>query len=108
MRTRVGVIGAGISIVGAAALVGTHAFWGWRLLVAIPMFVGAMGFFQARAHTCVAFVASGLKVMGDSRKSAQRVTDPAELAAFRKKARVIYAQGFALTAVVVALVLALP
>ena len=108
MRNRVGVIGTALTLLAAAALLETHVYWPWRLLVGLPMFIGAMGFFQARAHTCVAFVASGIKVMGDSRDDAQKVTDPAEVAAFRKKARAIYAQGLALTAVVVALVLALP
>ncbi len=108
MRNRVGVIGTVATLLLAGALLETHVFWAWRLLVALPMFVGAMGFFQARAHTCVAFVASGIKVLGDSRDDAVMVTDPAEAAAFRAKARLIYAQGAALTALVVALVLALP
>jgi hypothetical protein len=108
MRNRVGVVGVALTFLTAAALLETHAWWPLRFLVALPMFVGAMGFFQARAHTCVAFVASGIKVMGDSRDQSVRVTDPAETAAFKKRARVIYAQGLALTAVVVALVLVLP
>ena len=107
-RNLVGVVGTVIAVLLTAGLLETHAFWPWRLLVGLPMFVAAMGFFQARAHTCVAFVASGIKVMGDSRDDAVKVTDVAEVAAFKAKARVIYTQGLALTVVVVALVLALP
>ena len=108
MRNRVGVVGTVLTLLGAAALLEAHALWPWRALLALPMYVGAMGFVQARAHTCVAFAASGIKVMGDSRADQVRVTDPAEQAAFRKQARVLYAQGLAVTVLVVGLVLALP
>jgi|GEM_PF-3312548 len=67
-----------------------------------------MGFLQAGAHTCVAFVASNVKVMGETRASGVAVTDPAERAAFRKKARGIYLRALAATAVVVGLFLLLP
>lgn len=79
-----------------------------RLTLALPLMVGAMGILQARARTCVAFVAADIKVMGDSHADRVKVTDAAERAAFRKKARVIYAKGLGATAVVVALFMLLP
>jgi hypothetical protein len=106
-RNRIGVVGSALTMLVAAAVLETHAAWPWRLLVGLPAMVAAMGFLQARAHTCVAFVAANIKVMGDS-KSGQQVVDLAERDAFRRKARLIYAQGFAATAVIVAIVLALP
>jgi hypothetical protein len=106
-RNRVGVVCTALTLLSAAALLETRAAWIWRLTIALPAGMAAMGFLQARAHTCVAFVASNIKVMGDA-KSRVDVTSDAERAAFRKKARTIYLQGAAATAVVVGLFLLLP
>jgi hypothetical protein len=106
-RKRVGVICSALTLLSAAALLETHAAWPWRLLVALPASIAAMGFLQAHARTCVAFVAANVTVMGD-RSSKVDVTAEAERAAFRKKARTIYLQGALATAVVVGLLLLLP
>lgn len=106
-RNRIGVVFSALTLLSAAALLETHAAWPWRLILAIPAGVAAMGFLQARAHTCVAFVGANIKVMGDSSSKAD-VTDQAERAAFQKKARTIYLQGLLATVVVVGLFLLLP
>ncbi len=106
-RNQVGVIFSALTLLTAALLVETHVGWPLRLLIAVPASIAALGFLQARAHTCVAFVGANVKVMGDARSKVE-VTDEAERAAFRKKARTIYAQGAGVTAVVVALFLLLP
>ena len=107
-RNRIGAGGAILTLFLAVLVVAEHLGWPYRLAIGFPALVSAMGFFQARAHTCVAFVASGIKVMGDSRDSAQRVVDPAEKAAFRRAAAGIYARGFVAAAAVVAVLLVLP
>lgn len=108
LRNRVGVFGLALTALLAGALLETRAPLATRLTLALPLMVSAMGFLQARARTCVAFVRADIKVMGDSRKDGIAVTDPAERAAFRKKARGIYAKGFGVTAVLVALFMLLP
>jgi hypothetical protein len=107
-RVRIGYVWSGAALVGGAVLVAIHAPWPSRLLIGIPMLVGAMGFIQARAHRCVAFVSANIKVMGDCRRDRIAVTDDAERAAFRKKAWRLNFQGLAVTAVVVGLFLLLP
>lgn len=106
-RNQIGVVCSALTLLSAAALLETHAAPGWRLLIGLPASAAAMGFLQARARTCVAFVGANVKVMGD-RSSRVGVTDEAERAAFRKKARTLYLQGAAATAVVVGLFLLLP
>ena len=108
LRVRIGWVGTVLTVATAAALLATRASWPVRLLVALPAATAAMGFLQARAKTCVAFAKANLKVLGDSRKDAVAVTDPAERAAFARTARTIYLQALGVTAAVVALVLALP
>lgn len=107
-RNRIGVFFTAVTVLAAGALLETHAPFWVRLTIALPAMIAAMGFLQARAHTCVAFAAANIKVMGDSRADKVDVTTPLERAAFRKKARVIYAQGLGATAVVVALFMLIP
>ena len=108
MRLRFGIGASTLTLLLGAALIGSHAAWPWRLLLALPASMGALGLLQARAHTCVAFVAANIKVMGDSRASRVDVVSDAERAAFRKKAREIYLQGVLATAAVVGVFLLLP
>jgi hypothetical protein len=75
----------------------------WRLLVFLPVWAAAIGFYQVRAKTCVALAARGLKNMdgGD-----EEVTDTGELQQIRAQSRRVHILS-ALTAVVVAALLAL-
>lgn len=107
-RKRHGVAFTVVSVLVAGALLKSDAQWPARLTLALPVMLAAMGFLQARARTCVAFVAGNIKVMGDSRGDRVRVTDENERAAFKQKARMLVAQGAAVTAVVVALFLLVP
>lgn len=92
-----------IAICVAGSLVVFNAPRPWRLLVFLPTWAAAIGFFQVSAKTCVALAARGLKNMdaGD-----EEITDPRELDQVRKQSRVVHIRS-ALTAVVVAAVLAL-
>jgi hypothetical protein len=75
----------------------------WRLLVFLPAWASALGFFQASAKTCVALAARGLKNMdaGD-----EPITDPTELKRVRAQSRAVHVRA-ALTAAVVAALFAL-
>jgi hypothetical protein len=75
----------------------------WRLLVFLPAWAAAIGFFQVSARTCVALAARGLKNMdaGD-----EPITDPSELKQVRAQSRAVHIRA-ALSAVAVAVLLAL-
>jgi hypothetical protein len=70
---------------------------GWRLLVFLPAWGAAIGFFQVSARTCVALAARGLKNMD---KGDEPITDPRELSQVRAQSRGVHIRA-ALTAVVV-------
>jgi hypothetical protein len=50
-RMGVGVVGFGISLALGATLIAGGAAPRWRLLLALPLFVAALGYFQARDKT---------------------------------------------------------
>jgi hypothetical protein len=58
-RVRVGFVSLGISVALLVALVALRAPWYWRLLLFLPASLSAVGFLQARRHTCVARAAEG-------------------------------------------------
>jgi hypothetical protein len=75
----------------------------WRLLVFLPAWGAAIGFFQVSAKTCVALAARGLKNLdtGD-----EAITDARELSQVRAQSRGVHIRAV-LTAVGVAIVLTL-
>jgi hypothetical protein len=107
LRVRIGFIGAGITVLMAGGLIETHAAWFFRLFVAMPAFLGAIGFFQATAQTCVAFARKGIIVLGD-RSDAKRVDSEELKARIAAQARRVYINAFLATAVTVAVVLVIP
>ena len=89
MRMTIGIIGA-IATLGALAAVVVMRTPLWvHALIMLPASVSAAGFFQAYAHTCVQFAAQDIKVLGDSRKDAVKVTAD-EKAQIAKQARAVY------------------
>ena len=50
-RLGIGLVGFGISLALGAALIVGGAAHGWRMLLALPLFVAALGYFQARDKT---------------------------------------------------------
>ncbi len=104
-RNLVGVAGALITVLTVGALVETHASVLMRLVVIAPAFLAAMGFLQARAHTCVAFARQGIRVLEDS---PERVTDDGMSTRIAAQARKVYAQAFAAVAALTLLVMAIP
>ena len=77
----------------------------WRLLVFLPTWAAAIGFFQVRAKTCVALAARGLKNMdaGD-----EAITDPRELDQVRAQSRGVHIRSIAAGLIVAALLALLP
>jgi len=75
----------------------------WRLLVFLPAWAAAIGFFQVSEQTCVALAARGLRNMdqGD-----QEIADPQELERVRAQSRQVYLRA-TLSAAVAAILLAL-
>ena len=55
----------------------------WYLGAAVPFFLGALGYFQAREQTCVFLAAVGQRNLD---AGAERITDAAELARVRAEA----------------------
>jgi hypothetical protein len=77
----------------------------WRLLVFLPAWAAAIGFFQVRARTCVALAARGLKNMdaGD-----EKITDQLELERVRTQSRAVHIRAASVAGAVAALLAALP
>jgi hypothetical protein len=92
-----------IAICVAGCLLLFNAPRPWRLLVFLPTWAAAIGFFQVSARTCVALAARGLKNMdtGD-----EEIRDPRELDRVRAQSRAVHIRA-AVTGVVVAAVLIL-
>jgi len=100
-RLIAGVLFLLVAAGAAAALILSGAPRPWRLLVFLPAWVAALGFYQVSAHTCVALAARGLKNMdaGD-----EVVTDAGELARMRTQARAVHIRA-ALTALAAAVLI---
>jgi hypothetical protein len=99
-------IGSTTMAIGAALavyLVASGAPRPWRLLVLLPLWVGAIGLFQAKEKTCVALTARGMRNMdaGD-----EVVTNASELEQMRAQARKVHIESF-LTALLLTLLVAL-
>jgi len=75
----------------------------WRLLIFLPAWASAIGFFQVSARTCVALAARGLRNMdsGD-----EQISDATELAQVRAQSRAVHIRAV-LSAVIVAVLLTL-
>jgi len=105
MRVRVGVSFLVAGVILAAILLIMSVARPWRLVVFAPLWIGAIGVFQARAKTCVALVARGERNMD---AGAEPVRDPAALEQMRAQARSVYVRSLVVAAVLSALVVAAP
>jgi hypothetical protein len=100
----------GFFFLAIAVCVGVSLIWfnaprPWRLLIFLPAWASAIGFFQVRAKTCVALAARGLKNMdaGDA-----EITDPTELTTVRAQSRGVHIRAILSAAVVAALLALMP
>ena len=104
-RHRAGV--AGLLLGALVAL----AAWTMGLPLAVRaasapfFFVGSLGIFQARAHTCVALASRGVRDMDDGPEG---IADAAELVAVRAQARSVLVRSVIATLVLTAGAFGLP
>jgi|UniRef100_UPI00404B8066 hypothetical protein len=108
-RRQAAVVGfvVSLSLATVLLLVGTPAGDPVRLLVAIPLTGAAIGWVQARRRFCMAYGLAGTFNLGKIGEMS-RVSDQAALAADRRTALVIAAQGLAIGVVGATLFFLLP
>jgi hypothetical protein len=104
-RRRSGRIGLAASIVLAIGLVLVGAPTWSRLLLALPLYLGAIGFIQARDRFCVGFAAAGITNF-EAVGTTHTIADEAARQADRRHARGLLARSAAI-AVIGAVVFAL-
>lgn len=110
-RTRIGVMGAAVTVVLGAGLLALDTHPALMLLLALPAFVAATGFIQGRTRFCAGYGMSGMSNFGDDRSSVERTELDPELAADKARARritrnaVLIGLAVALLAVALATVL---
>jgi len=100
----------GVFFLAIAVCVGVCLIWfnaprPWRLLIFLPAWASAIGFFQVSAKTCVALAARGLKNLdaGD-----EAITDPTELTTVRAQSRRVHIHAVLSAAMIAALLALLP
>lgn len=60
----------------------------WSAIILLPVFIGSgLGLFQAKYRTCVKFAAQGVCDLGSG---VQKVTDPQDIEAMRRQARLVW------------------
>lgn len=84
-RRRAGIVGIGVTLVLAVAMIAVGTPPLVRLAIAVPLAVGILGFLQARARFCVAYGLGGLRNF-DALGSESRVTDTADRKADQRRA----------------------
>jgi hypothetical protein len=102
------LLGVASLVLGAALVISMSASGmpRWVRLSVVGFFlVGFTGVFQARARTCVALAARGLRNLDGG---AERIEDDAELSAVRARARRVQVQSAIATLVATALAMVLP
>jgi len=77
----------------------------WRLAVFLPFVLGGIGVFQARAKTCVAHAARGVREVNGR---LEPITDERERKAIDDTARAVKLRAAVLAAVLTAITVALP
>ncbi|HKS40722.1 MAG TPA: hypothetical protein VJX74_08890 [Blastocatellia bacterium] len=76
-----------------------------RLVIFFPLWMAALGYFQAREKTCIALAARGTCNMDTGE---QKIEDPMRKAKLREKARKIHLRALVLAVVLTLLILAFP
>lgn len=87
-RRRSGYLGVSVAVALAAGLLVVDAAPWLRLAVGAPLFVGLLGFVQARMRFCVGFAAAGLRNLGEL-GTESKVADAAARTADRRRAMVV-------------------
>jgi hypothetical protein len=95
------IAGAALTVV----LIGYGAPRLSRLVIFFPLWMAALGFFQAREKTCIALAARGTC---DMDAGEQKIEDPVRAAKLREKARRIHLRALIMAAALTLLILAFP
>ncbi len=108
-RKRVAIAGsiATVALAAVLLLIGSPAGDATRLIVALPLTGAAIGWIQAQRRFCMAYGLAGTFNLGKIGEMS-RVSDQAALAADRRTALIIAAQGLAIGVVGAALFFLLP
>ena len=104
-RVSVGVASLVVGALVVALLTAFPVSRAWRLLAFLPLWVGALGIFQAQQRTCVALVARGQKNMDEG---PQTITNQAELQQLKAQARAVHLRALALAVFLSAVALSVP
>jgi len=97
----VGFVAAAVTVKAVEAL----ALPSWTVVaVAVPVFVGFLGVYQARLGFCVGFAAAGIYDVSDDGDDRRKVADDAARRADSQRSRRIYAYTAVSTLVATALV----
>jgi hypothetical protein len=98
-----GFVFLAVAVCVAGCLIWFEAPHSWRLLVFLPAWASAIGFFQVSEQTCVALAARGRRNMdhGD-----EAITDPTELTRVRAQSRHVHVRA-ALSAALAAILFAM-
>jgi hypothetical protein len=89
-RLRIGVLFGVVTAFVGGAVAFAHGARAWRLVVAVPAWLAAVGVFQALEKTWVGLAARGLR---DLDTGPHVIADVAELAQVRRQARQVYARA---------------
>lgn len=106
-RRKAGYVGLALSIVAAMLLVGLGVDRYFRLVVAIPIFISAIGFLQAKNKFCVGYAAASLQNTTEGSTDAKEVSDKKAVAADKKRANALNLQALAITTIVTLLIVVL-
>jgi len=107
-RLNVGWLGAGLTFAALAAFVIFSVPDPWRLLVAVPAMLGAIGFLQYALHFCVNFAMRGLYNLGSALGAEENVVDAAMRKADQRKGLQIIGLSLLIAAAAVVIAVLLP
>ena len=107
-RLNVGWLGAGLTFAALAAFVIFSVPDPWRLLVAVPAMLGAIGFLQYALHFCVNFAMRGLYNLGSALGAEENVVDAAMRKADQRKGLQIIGLSLLIAAAVAVVAVLLP
>lgn len=102
-RIRAGTAVLAVGLVLAGVLLALDVPRALRVVVFIPFAAACVGLFQVRHRTCVVFAARKVRDMDQGEVP---VTDARELEQITRQARLVYAQGLGVAAVLTLIVLA--
>ena len=106
-RRQAGILGIGVTVVLAIAMIAVGAPPLVRLAIAVPLAVGILGFLQARSRFCVAYGMGGLQNFGQL-GSESKVAAASDRSADRRRAFTMAAGAGALAVAVAVLFALLP